>query len=68
MKFINLSWDNIWLTRYLEDTYKISLLFELNDDVNTALKNVGYNTVCVGMFVYIEISSKEYMFAKLKYG
>lgn len=68
MQFINLSWDNIWLIRYLEDTHNIPILFQLNDDVNTALKNVGYNTVCDGIFLYIEISRKEYMFARLKYG
>lgn len=63
----NLS-NEIWLIRYLEDTYKISLLFELNDDVIIKLRNIGYNIAADGLDVYIEISRKEYVFARLKYG
>lgn len=58
------------LIKYFENTYGIKILHENFDVITDTLKSLGYNVTLntKDFYLYVDISEKEYMFARLKYG
>lgn len=59
----------MWVIKYFENTYGIKLFSKGYVDTTNTLKSLGYNVTLnpKDFYLYVDISEKEYIFARLKY-